>query len=47
MDTKKTGTLLKLLRVSKGYTQQQVADVLMVSPKTVSKWECSLVVPLL
>lgn len=39
MDIKKTGTLLKSLRVSKGYTQQQVADVLMVSPKTISKWE--------
>ncbi|MCV2232055.1 helix-turn-helix domain-containing protein [Paracholeplasma manati] len=39
MDVKKTGTLLKSLRLSKGYTQQQVADVLLVSPKTISKWE--------
>ncbi len=39
MDTIKTGALLKSLRVSKGLTQQQVADQLFLSPKTISKWE--------
>lgn len=39
MDTVKTGALLKSLRVSKGLTQQQVADQLFLSPKTISKWE--------
>lgn len=39
MDNKKTGILLKTLRMDKGLTQQQVADQLFLSPKTISKWE--------
>lgn len=39
MDINKTGILLRSLRISKGLTQQQVADQLLVSPKTISKWE--------
>lgn len=31
---------MSVLRKSKGYTQQEVADILGVSNKTVSSWEC-------
>ena len=34
-----TGNTIKLLRESKGYTQKQLADIISVSDKTVSKWE--------
>ncbi|MBQ6935711.1 MAG: helix-turn-helix transcriptional regulator [Clostridia bacterium] len=34
------GTFLAALRKANGYTQQEVADKLNVSNKTVSKWEC-------
>lgn len=34
------GRILSVLRKSKGYTQQEVADILGVSNKTVSSWEC-------
>ena len=33
------GEFLSVLRKSKGYTQQEVADILGVSNKTVSSWE--------
>lgn len=36
----KTGQLLSKLRKEKGLTQQQVADALHITNKTVSKWEC-------
>ena len=39
MDLTKNGKLLCDLRKAKGLTQKQVADILGVSPKTVSKWE--------
>ena len=39
MNHEKTGKLISTLRKGKGYTQQQLADLLLVSPKTVSKWE--------
>lgn len=39
MDTTKTGTYLASLRKAAGMTQQDVADRLGVSNKTVSKWE--------
>lgn len=34
-----TGTTIKFLREKKGYTQRQLADLLAVSDKAVSKWE--------
>lgn len=34
-----TGSTIKLLREKKGYTQKQLAELLMVSDKAVSKWE--------
>lgn len=40
MDMEKTGQFLAALRKSRGLTQQEVADRLGVSDKTVSKWEC-------
>lgn len=39
MDLKKSGELLTSIRKKKGMTQKQVADILGVVPKTVSKWE--------
>lgn len=40
MDQVKIGKFLKELRKEKGYTQEQLANKLLVSPKTISKWEC-------
>jgi desulfoferrodoxin len=34
-----TGNTIKTLREKKGYTQKQLAEILAVSDKTVSKWE--------
>ena len=39
MDTTKTGAYLAMLRKTRGMTQQEAADRLGVSNKTVSKWE--------
>ena len=39
MDMEKTGTYLASRRRGRDMTQQQVADILGVSNKTVSKWE--------
>lgn len=39
MDAKKTAELLKSLRKAKGHTQAYVAEELMVSVKTISRWE--------
>lgn len=40
MEKKTIGAFLAALRKANGYTQQEVADKLNVSNKTVSKWEC-------
>jgi len=40
MNTKKVGNLISKLRKEKGLSQQNLADQLGVSPKTISKWEC-------
>lgn len=39
MDQIKTGKFIAKERKSKGYTQRQLADILGISDKTVSKWE--------
>lgn len=40
MEKKTMGNFMAALRKANGYTQQQIADKLNVSNKTVSKWEC-------
>lgn len=40
MDLKKTGAFIKAIRKEKGLTQNELAEKLMVSEKTISKWEC-------
>lgn len=40
MEKKTMGSFMAVLRKANGLTQQQVADKLNVSNKTVSKWEC-------
>ena len=39
MDAQRTGAYLAMLRKTRGMTQQEIADRLGVSNKTVSKWE--------
>lgn len=45
MDNQNIGAFLKSLRVAKGYTQQEVADKLYLSAKTISKWETGEGIP--
>lgn len=40
MDQIKTGSLIRQLRTDKGLTQKQLAELLHVSDKAISKWEC-------
>jgi transcriptional regulator with XRE-family HTH domain len=40
MDQIKIGKFIALQRKSKNYTQKQLAEILGISDKTVSKWEC-------
>lgn len=40
MDQKKIGEFISTLRKERGMTQQQLADAIGVSNKTISKWEC-------
>lgn len=40
MDQIKIGKFIAKERKSKGYTQKQLADILGISDKTISKWEC-------
>lgn len=39
MDQKKVGAFLKILRMEKGMTQEQLAEQFYVSGRTVSRWE--------
>lgn len=41
MENKTMGSFMAALRKANGLTQQQVADKLNVSNKTISKWECN------
>ncbi len=45
MDMQKMGKGIIKLRKGKGWTQQQLAEQLSVSPQAVSKWECGEAVP--
>ncbi|MEF9893665.1 MAG: helix-turn-helix domain-containing protein [Anaerorhabdus sp.] len=45
MDARKIGKLILELRKDKKLTQQEIADRLCISNKTVSKWECGLGCP--
>ena len=45
MDTYVTGAVIKRLREEKGITQSQLADMIGVSDKAVSKWETSKGLP--
>ena len=45
MDMIKTGDFLRSLRKAKGLTQEDVAARLMLSPKTISRWESGLGLP--
>lgn len=45
MDPVKIGRLILFLRKEKGLTQKQLANMLHVSDKTVSKWECGAGIP--
>lgn len=39
MDNEKTGRLIRELRTEKGLTQAQLAQLIHISDKAVSKWE--------
>ena len=45
MDQKKIGNFLKELRKEKNWTQEQVADKLGVSGRTISRWETGAYMP--
>lgn len=45
IDEKKVGCLLQQLRKEQGLSQQALADILHVSNKTISKWECNHGIP--
>lgn len=45
MDQEKIGGFLSRLRKEQGMTQQQLADAIGVSNKTISKWECGKGMP--
>ena len=45
MDMRKIGGFLKMLRKEKGLTQEQLAEVLLVSGRTVSRWETGTNLP--
>lgn len=45
MNTTVIATNLRKLRLEKNYTQEQVAQLLSVSPQSVSRWECGTTLP--
>ena len=40
MGIENTGAIIRELRLEKGLTQKQLAEMINVSDKAVSKWEC-------
>ena len=40
MNQKKIGELIRAARREHGFTQQELADKMNISDKTISKWEC-------
>lgn len=45
MDTKRIGNFLRILRKEKGLTQEQLAEILSVSGRTISRWETGMNMP--
>lgn len=45
MNPKKIGAFLKILRKEKGLTQEQLAEILHVSGRTISRWETGINMP--
>ncbi|MEA4988161.1 MAG: helix-turn-helix domain-containing protein [Anaerovorax sp.] len=45
MDCRKVGSLIYTLRKEKGMTQKEIADLMNISDKTISKWERGLGCP--
>ena len=45
MDLAKVGNLIRNLRKEKGMTQKQLANIMNISDKTISKWERGLGCP--
>lgn len=45
METKRIGEFMRLLRKEKGLTQEQLAEILLVSGRTVSRWETGTNMP--
>ena len=45
MDTKKIGEFLKVLRKERGLTQEELAEILLVSGRTISRWETGTNMP--
>ncbi|WP_329602308.1 helix-turn-helix domain-containing protein [Blautia liquoris] len=45
MDAKKIGEFLKALRKDKGLTQEQLAEIICVSGRTISRWETGTNMP--
>ena len=45
LDKQKFGAFIAALRKEKGYTQKELADMLYISNKAVSKWETSVSIP--
>ncbi len=45
MDQKKTGQFIAILRKEKNLTQKQLAEMLHITDKAVSKWECGRSLP--
>ena len=42
MDQVKIGKFISDKRKAKGYTQKQLSELLGISDKTISKWECGV-----